>query len=187
MGHEDTGDDGHGTGSDGPGTTAGAATATAEASAARLKERLYATITMISVVIGLAASEHVDAVGATATVLTAAVGLWLASLVADQQAHRVVHGRLATGAELRRMLWVGSPLLLSAVGPLILIGSAVLGVMELPTALYAAAGVNVASLFGWGWYGGVRMGSGPALALLAGALDAAIGLSVALVKAAAGH
>ncbi|ATZ28931.1 hypothetical protein ACFZBM_21570 [Streptomyces lavendulae] len=187
MGHEDTGDDGHGTGSDRPGPAATAATATPEASAARLKERLYATITMISVVIGLAASEHVDAFGATATVLTAAVGLWLASLVADQQAHRVVHGRLATGAELRRMLWVGSPLLLSAVGPLILIGSAVLGVMELQTALYAAAGVNVASLFGWGWYGGVRMGSGPAVALLAGALDAAIGLSVALVKAAAGH
>ncbi|MFD9101348.1 hypothetical protein ACIRSJ_02055 [Streptomyces virginiae] len=159
----------------------------AAAAAARLKERLYATITMISVVIGLAVSEHADAAGTAATVLTAAVGLWLATLVADQQAHRVVHGRLATGAELRHMLWVGSPLLLSAVAPLILIASSALGVMELRTALYASAGVSVASLFGWGWYGGVRMGSGAAVAVLAGALDAAIGLAVALVKAAAGH
>ncbi len=119
--------------------------------------------------------------------LPTAVGLWLATLVADQQAHRVVHGRLATGAELRHMLWVGSPLLLSAVAPLILIASSALGVMELRTALYASAGVSVASLFGWGWYGGVRMGSGAAVAVLAGALDAAIGLAVALVKAAAGH
>ncbi|KOV17518.1 MULTISPECIES: hypothetical protein [unclassified Streptomyces] len=159
----------------------------AAAAAARLKERLYATITMISVVIGLAVSEHADAAGTAATVLTTAVGLWLATLVADQQAHRVVHGRLATGAELRHMLWVGSPLLLSAVAPLILIASSALGVMELRTALYASAGVSVASLFGWGWYGGVRMGSGAAVAVLAGALDAAIGLAVALVKAAAGH
>ncbi|MFD8985186.1 hypothetical protein [Streptomyces sp. NPDC059564] len=182
MGHEDNG--GIAPWPEQPDT---GAPATAAEAAARLKERLYATITMISVVIGLAVSEHADAVGTAATVLTTAVGLWLASLVADQQAHRVVHGRLATGAELRRMLWIGSPLLLSAVAPLILIGSAALGVMGLPTALYAAAGVSVASLFGWGWYGGVRMGTGPALALLAGALDAAIGLAVALVKTAAGH
>ncbi|MEU5147833.1 hypothetical protein AB0G42_11620 [Streptomyces yangpuensis] len=159
----------------------------AAAAAARLKERLYATITMISVVIGLVASEHATAAGAAATVLTAAVGLWLAALVSDQVAHRVVHGRLATGAELGHMLWIGSPLLLSAIGPLILIASSALGVMDLRTALFASAGVSVAGLFGWGWYGSVRMGSGVAVALLAGALDAAIGLAVALVKAAAGH
>ncbi|MEV7563130.1 hypothetical protein [Streptomyces sp. NPDC089795] len=155
--------------------------------AARLKERLYATITMISVVIGLAGSEHIGAAGSAATVVTAAVGLWLAALVADQQAHRVVHGRLATGHELRRMLSVSSPLLLSAAGPLVLIGSAALGVMEVDTALLISAAVSVAGLFTWGWYGGIRMGGGTALALLAGTLDAAIGTAVALVKAAAGH
>ncbi|MFG2749882.1 hypothetical protein [Streptomyces xanthophaeus] len=188
MGHEDTAD----TGPAASGPERGDATAAApgqdvQAATDRLKERLYATITMISVVIGLAVSEHADAPGAAATVVTAAVGLWLATLVADQQAHRVVHGRVASGRVLRRMLWVSSPLLLSAVGPLVLIGSAALGVMELTTALYAAAGVSVTSLFGWGWYGGVRMGSGWAVAVLAGLLDAAIGLAVALVKAAAGH
>lgn len=152
-----------------------------------LKERLYATITMISVVIGLSAAEHPSPTGAAASVAAAAIGLWLATLVADEQAHRTVHGRIATRAELRRMLWVSSPLLLSAVGPLILIGAAALDVMYLETALFAAAGVSVAGLFGWGWYGGVRLGNGTAVALLAGALDAAIGLAVALVKAAAGH
>ncbi|MEU9378352.1 hypothetical protein AB0D94_31950 [Streptomyces sp. NPDC048255] len=194
MGQEDTGGTAPGpdradagAGAGGGGAAVAAPVQDPQTAAARLKERLYATITMISVVIGLAVSEHADAAGTSATVLTAAVGLWLATLVADQQAHRVVHGRLATGGELRHMLWVSSPLLLSAVGPLILIGSAALGVMDLRTALYAAAGVSVASLFGWGWYGGVRMGGGAAVALLAGALDAAIGLAVALVKATAGH
>ncbi|WP_406419147.1 hypothetical protein [Streptomyces sp. NBC_01614] len=152
-----------------------------------LKERLYATITMISVVIGLTVAEHPSSAGAAASVAAAAVGLWLATLVADEQAHRTVHGRVATGAELRRMLWVSSPLLLSAVGPLVLIGSAALDVMDLDTALFVAAGVNVAGLFGWGWYGGVRMGNSTMAGVLAGVLDAVIGLAVALVKAAAGH
>ncbi|MFF2195122.1 hypothetical protein [Streptomyces sp. NPDC058157] len=154
---------------------------------AHLKERLYATITMISVVIGLAGTGHPDAAGAAATVATAAAGLWLASLVADQQAHRVTHGALARGRELRLMLFVSSPLLLSAVGPLLLIGVSALGAMELRTALYTAAAVNVATLFGWGWYGGIRMGAGTAVALFAGLIDAAIGTAVAVVKAATGH
>ncbi|MGW6687038.1 hypothetical protein [Streptomyces sp. NPDC054961] len=159
----------------------------AETAAAQLKERLYATITMISVVIGLAGSSHVEAVGAAATVATASAGLWLAALVADQQAHRVVHGAFARGRELRTMLFVSSPLLVSAVGPLVLIGASALGVMGLEPALLTAAGVNVATLFAWGCYGGIRMGGGAAFALLAGAIDAAIGTAVALVKAAAGH
>ncbi|MFJ9644050.1 hypothetical protein ACWEPM_16975 [Streptomyces sp. NPDC004244] len=160
---------------------------TVEETAARLKERLYATITMISVVIGLGAGGHVDAADAALTVVTASVGLWLAALTADQQAHRVVHGTLATGRELRSMLFVSSPLLLSAVGPLLLVGISALGVMALDTALATAAAVNVGTLFAWGCYGGVRMGSGTLVALVAGGIDAAIGTAVALVKAAAGH
>lgn len=104
--------------------------------------------------------------GAAATIATASVGLWLAALVADQQAHRVTHGALARGRELRAMLYVSSPLLLSAVGPLVLLGVSALGAMGLETALLVAAGVNVATLFAWGCYGGIRMGGGTAFALL---------------------
>ncbi|MEU9801997.1 hypothetical protein [Streptomyces sp. NPDC051000] len=155
--------------------------------AARLKERLYATITMISVVVGLAGFGHTTTAEAAATILTTAVGLWLAALVADQQAHRVVHGRFATGRELRQMLSVSSPLLLSAAGPLTLLAVAAFTAISVNTALLIAAGVNVAGLFTWGCYGGIRMGAGTALALLAGVVDAIIGTAVALVKVAAGH
>ncbi|OKK22921.1 hypothetical protein AMK16_01930 [Streptomyces sp. CB00455] len=158
-----------------------------EMAAARLKERLYATITMISVVIGLAASDRLTEAGAAATVVTTSVGLWLAALVADQQAHRVTHGTLASGRHLRAMLFVSSPLLLSALGPLLMIASSALGLMGLGTALLTAAGVNVATLFAWGCYGGLRMGGGTVFALLAGVIDAAIGTAVAVVKTAAGH
>jgi hypothetical protein len=152
----------------------------------RLKERIYATITMIAVVVGLSFGE-VDALGAVATVLTTALGLWLAALVADQQAHRTVHRHLATGRELRRMLYVSSPLLSCAAGPSVLIALAALGLLTLHAALLAAAGVCVVSLFFWGCVGGLRMGGGTLAALVAGLADAAIGVAVALVKAAAGH
>ncbi|MEG8275275.1 hypothetical protein [Streptomyces sp. AHA2] len=152
----------------------------------RLKERIYATITMIAVVVGLSLGE-VGSLGALATVLTTALGLWLAAFVADQQAHRTVHRRFATGRELRRMLYVSSPLLSAAVGPAVLIGLAALDVLSLDTALSVAAGVAVVSLFLWGCLGGLRMGGGALTAIAAGVVDAAIGVAVALVKAAAGH
>ncbi|MFB8026572.1 MULTISPECIES: hypothetical protein [unclassified Streptomyces] len=158
----------------------------AGALADRLKERIYATITMIAVVVGLSLGD-VGAVGALATVLTTALGLWLAAFVADQQAHRTVHRHLATGRDLRRMLYVSSPLLSCAVGPSVMIALAALDVMDLSTALTVAAGVGVASLFVWGCAGGLRMGGGVVLAVLAGLADAVIGVAVALVKTAAGH
>jgi hypothetical protein len=152
----------------------------------RLKERIYATITMIAVVVGLSLGD-VGSLGAIATILTTAAGLWLAAFVADQQAHRTVHRRLATGGELRRMLYVSSPLLSCAVGPAVLIALAALDVLSLRAALLAAAGVGVVSLFLWGCLGGLRMGGGALAAIVAGLVDAAIGVAVALVKAAAGH
>ncbi|MFC8228587.1 hypothetical protein [Streptomyces sp. NPDC057287] len=152
----------------------------------RLKERIYATITMIAVVVGLSVGDA-GTTGALATVLTTALGLWLAAFVADQQAHRTVHRHLATGHDLRRMLYVSSPLLSCAVGPAVMIVLAALDVLDLSTSLMVAAGVGVASLFAWGCAGGLRMGGGVLLAVMAGLADAVIGVAVALVKAAAGH
>ncbi|MEU5421249.1 hypothetical protein ACFY1P_07795 [Streptomyces sp. NPDC001407] len=152
----------------------------------RLKERLYAAITVVAVVVSLAYSGHAGPRAAAVSVAVTVVGLWLATLVADGQAHRIVHRRWMSGRQLREALFVSSPLLLSAVGPLILILLSALGAMALHTALLTAAGVSVAVLFAWGCYGGLRMGGGVAVALLAGTADAAIGTAVALVKAA-GH
>ncbi|MEV5354960.1 hypothetical protein [Streptomyces sp. NPDC052693] len=152
----------------------------------RLKERIYATITMVAVVIGLDLGD-VGTVGGAATVLTTALGLWLATFVADQQAHRTVHRHFATGHALRRMLYVSSPLLSCAVGPALMIALAAMGVLSLHAALLVSAGAGVASLFLWGFLGGMRMGGGALAAVLAGLVDAAIGVAVALVKTAAGH
>ncbi|MFI6520671.1 hypothetical protein ACIBF1_34315 [Spirillospora sp. NPDC050679] len=153
----------------------------------RLKERIYATITMVSVTIGLSFAHAADAGGAALTVGATALGLWLASLVADQQSYRTLHRRGPSPAETREALYVSSPLLLSAVGPLLLIGLAALGLLELRTALLVAAAGDVLTLFFWGYVSGRRMGGGPAASLVAGVVDMAIGLTVAYVKFSSGH
>ncbi|MEY9872043.1 hypothetical protein ABH931_001517 [Streptacidiphilus sp. MAP12-33] len=153
----------------------------------RLKERVYATLTVMAVALGLAQSGHGSRATAALALLATAVGLWLATLVADQQAHRVVYGTVARGAELRRLLYVSSPLLASAAGPLLLIGLSALGAMELRTALYTATWLSAASLFVWGCAAGLRMGAGKVAAVVVGLLDLAVGSLVVLVKLAAGH
>ncbi|MGW3622918.1 hypothetical protein [Streptomyces sp. NPDC000880] len=158
-----------------------------DTAAARLKERIYATITLTAVVVTLAEAKATDQAEAALTVAVTALGVWLATLVADEQAHRAMSGHGANRAEIRTALHVSSPLLLSAVGPLVLIGMSALGVISLGTALLISAGVEVASLFLWGWRTGLRMGNGPMSALVSGLLDTVIGMGVVAVKLLAGH
>jgi len=165
----------------------GATAEQAETLAERLKERIYATLSMVAVVIGLAQGQPGTHRGAAGAVAATAVSLWLATVVADEQAHRRVHHRLARGHELRRILFVTSPLLLSAVGPLTLIGLSALGELSLQNALLVSAWISVTGLFVLGYLGGLQLGGGALGGLLAGLVDAGIGCLVVSVKLFAGH
>ncbi|WP_257004234.1 hypothetical protein, partial [Streptomyces sp. SA15] len=115
-------------------------------------------ITMLAVMVGLAQNVHTRHSTAALYVTGTAVGLWLATLVADMQAHRVVHQRLANRREVRHLLFVSSPLLSCAAGPLLMIALSAGGALGLSTALWIAVGVDVASMAVWGFAGGRRMG-----------------------------
>ncbi|OLO25853.1 hypothetical protein PZ61_0236120 [Streptomyces sp. MNU77] len=153
----------------------------------RLKERIYASLTLLAVLVGLAQGGHPTHTGAVATVAVSALGLWLATLVADLQAHPVAHGRRPGPRETRHVLFTSSPLLTSAIGPVLLIGLSATGAVELSTALWIAVGSEVAALALWGFAGGRRIGAGPLRATVTAALDSAIGLGVVAVKLLAGH
>ncbi|MER5726890.1 hypothetical protein ABT084_00815 [Streptomyces sp. NPDC002138] len=153
----------------------------------RLKERIYASLTLLAVLVGLAQGGHPTHRGAAVSVVVTALGLWLATLVADVQAHPVAHGRRPTVREVRRALFTSSPLLTCAVGPVLLIGLSAAGVMELTTALWISVGSEVVALALWGFVGGRRVGAGPVRALVTAALNTAIGLGVVAVKLLAGH
>ncbi|MFF2503713.1 hypothetical protein ACFVTY_10120 [Streptomyces sp. NPDC058067] len=153
----------------------------------RLKERIYAAITMVAVVVGLAQNPHTEHWTAAVYVAGTAVGLWLATLVADVQSHRVVHKRFPGRAEVRHMLYVTSPLLSSAAGPLLMDALSAAGALHLSTALWTAVGADIAGLAAWGYAGGRRMGGGLLVSCLAAVVDAAIGVGVVGVKLVAGH
>ncbi|MDI5963706.1 hypothetical protein POF50_009380 [Streptomyces sp. SL13] len=159
----------------------------ARTEAIRLRERIYAVITMLAVVVTLTEDDHLSAPSAAWTIGGTALGVWLATVVADQQAHRVVHQRLARGRDLRVMLYTSFPLLLSAVVPLSFTVLAGLGLLHLGDALTAAVFVELAGLFAWGVLGGLRLGGGVPAAILAGVADLVIGALIVLVKVAAGH
>ncbi|MGW6908264.1 hypothetical protein [Streptomyces sp. NPDC054940] len=155
--------------------------------AARLKERIYAALSLTAVIIALAETDHPEHLESALTVAVTALGIWLATLVADEQSHRALTRRSATLQEIRTTLHVSSPLLLTAAGPLVLIGISALGALELETALLISAGVEVVTLFLWGWRTGLRIGNGPLSALLSGLVDTLIGIAVVAVKLLAGH
>ncbi|NEB78341.1 hypothetical protein G3I40_24415 [Streptomyces sp. SID14478] len=153
----------------------------------RLKERIYASLTLLAVLVGFAQSGHPAHVAAAVSVAVTALGLWLATLVADLQAVPVAHGRWPNRHEIRHTLFTTSPLLTSAVSPLLLIGLSALGAAELTTALWISVGTEVAALAAWGFAGGRRVGAGPLGALVAAALNSVIGIGVVAVKLLAGH
>jgi hypothetical protein len=113
--------------------------------AERLKERVYITFTALAVVLAL--QSHAESAGrATVTLLIAVLGTLLAVFVADVVSHLAVHAVLPTARELRHMVRVSFGSLGALALPFIFMGLAIVGVMDLDTALWAAAGVLVASL-----------------------------------------
>ncbi|MFE5209377.1 hypothetical protein [Streptomyces sp. NPDC056600] len=153
----------------------------------RLKERIYASLTLLAVLVGLAQGGHPTHAGALVSVVVTALGLWLATLVADLQAHPVAHRRWPTPREVKHVLFTSSPLLTCAVGPVLMIGLSAAGLLGLTTALWVSVGSEVAALALWGFAGGRRVGAGPWRATVTAVLNTVIGLAVVSVKLLAGH
>jgi hypothetical protein len=158
-----------------------------EALEERLKERIYASLTLLAVLVGLAQAGHPTHTGTLVSVVVTALGLWLATLVADLQAHPVAHRRRPTSREIRHVLFTSSPLLTCAVGPVLMIGLSAAGLLGLTRALWVSVGSEVAALALWGFAGGRRMGAGPWRAAVTAVLNTVIGLAVVSVKLLAGH
>ncbi len=117
-----------------------------ELRAERLKERIYITFSALAVTLALVADGHAGA-GRTAITLTVAVvATLLAVFVADVVSHITVHAALPTSDEWRHMAAVSLGAVAVIVPPLILIGAAGIGLLELQTALYITVGVLVATL-----------------------------------------
>ncbi|MFF2273626.1 hypothetical protein ACFVTX_15220 [Agromyces sp. NPDC058136] len=112
-----------------------------------LKERVYATFTGLAIVLVQHANvEHVEAPRAVVTLLVGIVAITTAGFVADVISHLAVHAAFPDRAEVGRMLRIAGSAIASAGVPLLLLGLAAFGVIQLEHALRAASIVYVATL-----------------------------------------
>lgn len=112
-----------------------------------LRERIYGTITLLALVIGLLVeAQHISIRFAFVSIATTALGLWSASMFAEYISYRVVHDRYPPLQLLKRMIIVHRGILIAAIPDLIMIGVAALGVISLTTALRTSIVLAIVSM-----------------------------------------
>lgn len=103
-----------------------------------LTERIYGSITLFAVSLGLLlGSQHITIGHAFAVIVFTTSGLWAASLFAYTTSYRVMYGRSMPKSQLVKSLAAHRGILVSAVAPVLLLGVAFTGLIEVRTALVA--------------------------------------------------
>jgi hypothetical protein len=144
---------------------------------ARLREAVYGTIVVLSVLAVLSESERSANIAALSIAGTSLV-LFFAQVYAGSVAERIRLGREPGLGDLRRLAADSWPVAAVTLWPLVLLGLAGLGVMETATAIALAMWLAVAALGVWGWRAGQIGHSRVIGRLWSTALDLAVGLVI---------
>jgi hypothetical protein len=152
-----------------------------------LKERIYATLALLAVLLTIDA-HHTSALKAAAIVAGTAFSLWLASIVSSQMSFRIVMQRAKTDKEeLELESYRHSPLLLAAVFPVFLMLLAFIHVLSLPLAVNLAIGSSLLLLVGWSLLSARAMKVGRLGTLVLAGVELAIGLAIVALKLSVAH
>ncbi len=150
-----------------------------------LKERIYASLAILAVLLTIDPA-HSTAAHAATIIGGTALSLWLASIVSAQMAHRMVFGRPDT-ARIEKERQRHAPLLASAALPLILVGLSSIHILSLERAITISIWTILLSLILWSVSSARSMrASGLATLVLAG-ISLLIGLGVVAIKAILTH
>ncbi len=154
-----------------------------------MRERIYSSITLLAVMAALwQNAQHHTHIGAIASILGAAVALWLATLIAIRMSYRAVHGKGISRREYSRTLFAASGLLAPAAPPILLIAlSGLTHLYSLKSALMAAIIVGLLSLFLLSFTAGRKIYDSTWRLLLVSALEMTVGIGVILLKLAVGE
>lgn len=147
-----------------------------------LKERIYATLALLAVLLTVDADSTTPFKSA-ALVGGTALSLWLASLVSSQMSHRIIMRQMnleRTQLELRSFR--RSPLLLAAVMPVLLLLSAGLPGISMQRAIDLAVGFSLLLLIGWSLLAARAMRAGPLVMFAVAAIQLGIGLAIVAIK-----
>lgn len=148
-----------------------------------LRERIYATITLLAVMVTLwrHADDH-STWGVIGTIAGTVVALWLATLIAAHMSYRIVHD----GEDFREKSWEASEsargLLAPAGAPLLFVLLSFTPLISLHTALLFGVISLVVSLFLFSLYSGYKLSDSWKKLLLYSLLQMALGMGIVALK-----
>lgn len=156
--------------------------------AENMKERVYATITLLAVIAAHWQTNSHHSVKATVFAIGgSALALWLATLISARMSYRAVHGRAVKSTEYRKIAFTSSGLLAPAIAPIVLILGSLTGIYTLQMALTASMVILLMSLFLLSFAAGRRIYDNIGRLLVVSALEMSVGVGVILLKIAVGE
>lgn len=156
--------------------------------AENMKERVYATITLIAVVTSLwQTADHQTVGGSIAGISGTVAALWAATVIAARVSHRAVHRKSMSQISLAKLLFTSSGLLVPALLPIILVSISGTGVFTLKNALLASMITLLLSLFTLSFMGVRQIYTSKPRALLISILETSVGIGVVLLKLVVGE
>ncbi len=147
-----------------------------------LKERIYATLTLLAVLLTVD-PERTTAFNAALIVGGTSLSLWAASMASALMSRRIVTQQ-PSGHHAREDLVKHSPLLLAAALPFAMIFLAEFDLISVRTAINLAIAASFALLLGWSLYSARAFKVSRAHTLMIAVLELAIGIGVVALKTA---
>jgi hypothetical protein len=156
----------------------------------RLAERVaaacYGTVLVLSALPLIDADEVSSGLG-WELVTGVGVATWIAHLYAEVVADHLRHSEAPRREEVARAMGDGSPILLAAVSPAVLLALGRLDVLDPRLALWAAAAVAIVQLVVVGAFAGAAVSPRRSVVWSYAAVTAAIGIAVVMLKLVLGH
>ncbi|MCA9338383.1 hypothetical protein KC949_02395 [Candidatus Saccharibacteria bacterium] len=148
-----------------------------------LRERIYATLTLLAVMVGLwqHPGDH-SALGALGVMFGTVVALWLATIIAARMSYRIVHSGDEFESKWHEVGETASGLLLPAVAPALFVLISLTGIISLKTALLVGIISLVVSLYAFSVYSGRKMSSSLSGVLMYSGLQMLLGAGVVALK-----
>lgn len=152
-----------------------------------LRERIYATIALLAVLIGIDA-EHSSPLHAAYLISGTIISLWAASIVATQMSRRLIfQGSLDYAEETRHQIRRHAPMLASLALPLFMIGLSSMQLISLGLAINISLVGALMLMVGWSIGSARSLNAGRLQTFVLIIIELAIGLAVVGLKVIIGH
>lgn len=162
-------------------------TAQKEYIAELLKERIYATIALLAVLVSID-PEHSDPLRADFLIIGTIVSLWAASILATQMSRRIVfRGEIDTRADSKHQIRKHAPMLASLVFPVFLVTLSMLEIIALSTAINIAILSTLALMAVWSVVSARELNVNRIPLIIVVLVELALGLSIVGLKVIIGH